>query len=175
MGRPLPLTVEKVDSIGATLRAGGCISHKNYLSRAFSEAERANAIASSAAVRRVIKDASRACARGLGGLRQKSGLPLDQLHNLPSGPAPWAKDGPLWPRDALVIGSLFLVRELELAGAAAQRLSPVPRLCFEDEFGGLPERLETSGATAREPTSSARSRNRPSRFPAGELGFSHCD
>ena len=118
MGRLLPLTVEKIDAIGATLRAIGYISHKSNLSRVFSEAERATAIESPVAVRRAIKDANLACARGLRGLRQKSGLPIDQLHSLPSGPAPWAEDGPLWPRDALVIGSWWLLRELELAGAA---------------------------------------------------------
>ena len=126
MGRLLPLTVEKVDAIGAALRAGGYISHNNYLSRVFSEAERANAIVSPAAVRRAIKDANRACARGLGGLRQKSGLPLDQLHILPSGLAPWAEDGPRWPRDALVMGSWWLLRELEITGAAIHHATFFP-------------------------------------------------
>ena len=44
VGDPLPLTVEKVLAIGATLRAGKYRSFKNYFSRVHTEAERANAI-----------------------------------------------------------------------------------------------------------------------------------
>ena len=46
LGNVLPLTVTKVRAIGATLSAGGggYKSHNNYLSRARTEAERANAI-----------------------------------------------------------------------------------------------------------------------------------
>ena len=54
-------------AIGATLRAGGDKSHKSYLSRVHSEAQRTNAIVFVIAVARAIKDTDRACAHGLGG------------------------------------------------------------------------------------------------------------
>ena len=64
---PLPLTVAKVDAVGATLKAGRYASHTNYLSRLVSEAERRAAIVDPIAVHRARKDAERSCAIGLGG------------------------------------------------------------------------------------------------------------
>ena len=122
-GRAVPLTVEKVHAAGATLRAEGYRSHKNYLSRLYSEAQRGGAIESPLAVARAIKDANRACARGLVGPRKRVCLSLAQLPLLPASPAPWAVDGPLWPRDTLVLGSWWQLRELELAGAFTHHLS----------------------------------------------------
>ena len=90
----MPLTVEKVLAIGATLRAGRYRSFKNYFSRVRTEAERADSIPHPVAVSRAIKDAQRAGARGIGDTRKKEGLPLERLPALPSGPTPLGPRGP---------------------------------------------------------------------------------
>jgi len=73
LGDPLPLTVAEVDAVGATLKAGGYVSHKGDLSRLTSEAERRGAIVDPIAVHRARKDAERSCARGLGGREKGKG------------------------------------------------------------------------------------------------------
>ena len=131
LGDPLPLTVEKVLAIGATLLAGKYRSFKNYFSRVHTEAERSNSIPHPVAVSRAIKDAQRACSGGMGGPRKREGLPLERLPSLPPDPAPWVPGGPVWPRDTLLLGAWWLLRELELAFAQAQHLT------FSCGAGGL--------------------------------------
>ena len=41
----------------------------------------------------------------------------------PPGPAPWVDDGPLWPRDTLLLGTWWVLREIELAVSQARHLT----------------------------------------------------
>ena len=64
---------------------------------------------------RLLKDAQRSCDRGRGAPRQALPLPFNRLGSLPRGRDAWATDGPLSPRNAIVLGSWFLCREVELS------------------------------------------------------------
>ena len=114
-GTPLlPPTVGKVALLGATLRAGGYRSAAGYLSLYRTHCARADhgfgpELATAA------RDAARACARGLGGPIRASPLPLDRLHLLSGVRAARVPGGPCSARNAMVVGSWWLLREIELA------------------------------------------------------------
>ena len=128
---PLPLTAEKVRLLGATLRAGGYRSFRNYLCFVRVVAERMDAIPAPEQVRRAIKDAERACGRGLGPPKQSEGIPLELLPGLPESQEAWVGEGPLWPRSLLILGTWFLLREVEASNA---RITDV---AFSRGAGGL--------------------------------------
>ena len=88
------MTVAKVDAVGATLKAGRYASHKHYLSRLVSEAERRAATIDPIAVHRARKDAERSSARGLGGQRKREESPWNVS-------TPFLRDQPLGLNTAL--------------------------------------------------------------------------
>ena len=57
--------------------------------------------------------------RGLGGKVKAMALPFERLSGLPGTRAPWNKGGPLSARNAVVAGSWYLPREVELSCARA--------------------------------------------------------
>ena len=66
---------------------------------------------------RASRDAVRSCTRGLGGPRKALPLPSDRLEELPDGADPWVPAGPIGPKNLVVLGSWFLLREVEAAAA----------------------------------------------------------
>ena len=66
------------------------------------------------------RDAARSCGRGLGAPVRASPLPLLQLCRLSGSRSPWAPGGPCSPRNAMVIGSWWMLREVELATVRAR-------------------------------------------------------
>ena len=120
---PFPITPARVRVLGATLRAGRYRSHANYLNLYVVEAERQGGRDPSAAVRRAVADAKCACGRGLGGPKQSDGIPLELLALMPPGEAPFSPGGPMWPKHAIIMGTLFLTREVELASAVVADIS----------------------------------------------------
>ena len=64
-------------------------------------------------------DVVRSCERGLGAPVKAMALPFQRLHLLPGGHSPWVKNGPLGPRNMIVAGSWFLLREIEVSLARA--------------------------------------------------------
>ena len=114
----LPLTVRTVRRLGAGLKAGGYRSAPAYLSVVRQAAERAGQVLTPD-VELALKDARRACLRGVGPAHRVEGLPLARLHELPDDPAPWAIGGPRAPKRAIILGSWWLTREIELANARA--------------------------------------------------------
>ena len=109
-----PPSVGKVHLLGATLKAGGYRSAAGYVSLYRTHCARAgHGFGPELAV--AARDAARSCARGLGGPVRATPLPLEQLHRLTGGRAPWVAGGPCSPRNAVVTGTWWLLREIELS------------------------------------------------------------
>ena len=53
-------------------------------------------------------------------------MPFERLHKLSSGREAWVRGGPACPRNALVAGAWFMLREVELATSRAALLEIVP-------------------------------------------------
>ena len=66
------------------------------------------------------KDYQRSCERGLGGSVRPRAIPLELLSKLPASREPWTSDGPINPKAAIIVGSWWLCREVELATARAR-------------------------------------------------------
>ena len=115
---PYPPTREKVRTLGAALKAGGYTSAANYLSAYRVEAER-QGFHLDGPFDRAMADYRRSCERGLGAPVKSRALPFERLRFLPGGRKPWTPKGPVCPRNALVLGSWFLTREVELACSRA--------------------------------------------------------
>jgi len=61
----------------------------------------------------------RSCARGLGAPVKARALPLERFAGLPGGHDPWVGLGPVGPRNILVVGSYWMLREIELSSLRA--------------------------------------------------------
>ena len=115
---PFPASSEKVRFLAAALKAGGYRSAQNILSQFKVDSERKGHTWSGPELR-LFTDVSRACARGMGPPVRSAPLPFSRLHSLPSSWTPWVVDGPVGPRNAIICGSWWLLRELELSGLRA--------------------------------------------------------
>ena len=116
---PFPPTVPKISMLGAVLKAGGYRSAPGYLSLYRTSAARlGHTIGPEMAT--AFRDAARSCGRGLGAPVRATPLPLLQLHRLSSSRSPWAPGGPCSPRNAVVAGSWWMLREVELATVRAR-------------------------------------------------------
>ena len=126
----LPLSRHVVRCLGASLKAGKYRSASQYLSAAKQAAERNDQILPPS-VLWALRDAKRACERGLGPPHKVEGIPMDMLAALPDGDAPWAAGGPMAPKRAIIAGAWWLCRETELSNA---------RACLT-AFSGSPDNL----------------------------------
>jgi len=117
----LPPTLQAITALGASLKAGRYRSASVYLSACKSwTARRGHDWTTS--LQQSFQDAVRSCERGVGGPVKARALPFSRLGELPGGDAPWAAGGPVRPRNAIIIGSWFLTREIELSSASAAAL-----------------------------------------------------
>jgi hypothetical protein len=120
---PFPITAEKVKHLGSVLKAGCYKSAATYFSVWRVSAERGvgghEAQELSPVITRAFTDAVRSCTRGLGGPIKAFALPFTRLGLLPGSRTPWSTNGPLSPRNAMVLGSWFLLREVELSSTRA--------------------------------------------------------
>ena len=114
----LPLTVEVVHAMGAGLKAGRYRSAAQILSAVAVHAER-RGTPPDASVRRALSDAARSCSRGLGPPHRVQGLPIHVLARLPQDDVPVHPEGPRAPVRAMLAGSWWLTREIELSNARA--------------------------------------------------------
>ena len=116
-GLPLfPPTIASYKAIAATLKLGNYRSAHVYLQVYRVEAERAG-YSTSLLQMRALKDAKKSCNRGLGAAARPRALPLEHLGKLPSDRQPWCIDGPVNPRAAIIMGSWWLCREIELSSS----------------------------------------------------------
>ena len=118
----VPPSVDKIHCLGAALKAGGYKSAPTYLSAYRGLVERSG-FTLTAAENRAFQDASRSCLRGVGGPVRAMALPFSRLHELPADRGPWAAGGPVSPRNLVVAGSWFLMREIEASLALASSVT----------------------------------------------------
>ena len=107
---------EKVQALGVILKAGGYRSAESYLSLYKAEAERRGYVWT-ALEQRATRDAVRSCLRGLGGPQKALPLPFSRLGELDGGHLPWTAAGPVGPRNMVVLGAWFMLREVEAANS----------------------------------------------------------
>jgi len=119
---PHPLDQDKLRKLAASLKRGGYRSSVNILSQYKVDAERRGQ-SLDATIVRCLADIGRSCRRGLGPPCRAAPLPFERLSSLPGGVQPWARGGPIAPRNAIVVGSWWLLRETELSGARARMVT----------------------------------------------------
>ena len=128
--RPFPPTLASVKALAASLKAGSYRSAHVYLAVYKVEAQR-RGYPVDVLMGRHLQDYKRSCLRGIGGPVRPRPLPLDRLGSLPSSRDEWVHEGPVNPRAAVLCGSWWLCREIELATARARlvelNLSSTPR------------------------------------------------
>ena len=118
-----PPTTDTIDAVAATLKQGGYRSASLYL-HGYKVAAQRSGWGWSDVLQRAMVDAIRSCARGLGPSVQAQPLPLHGLYRLHGGRRSWVGGGgPACPRNAVVIGSWWLMREIELSTVRAGHLS----------------------------------------------------
>ena len=111
----IPVAPEHIAFVGAAVKMRGSRSFSNYISRA----KKAHI-----AARHELEAAqgTRSVTRGQGRLRQSAPLPVENVAELELGFQALCQGGLVNPGDAAVLGSAFMLREIELAAA---RLSHV--------------------------------------------------
>ena len=118
----LPYTAEVVYALGAALKWRGYRSADNYLYLSKTVAEREGATLD-AATRRALKDVIRSCKRGLGPSKRCEGLILEIMPDLPAAEHSWCAGGPWRPRETLILGAWWMLREVELSNAELRSVS----------------------------------------------------
>ena len=122
---PLPLDAQKILALGSALKMGGYRSAASYLDLYRCMAERSGQEIK-ASERRLLVDAKRSCERGIGDSIKALPLPFERLRDLPSQAGAWPRKGPWKPRNAVVSGSWFMLREVELSAARAEAITFLP-------------------------------------------------
>ena len=122
---PLPLDAQKIMALGSALKMGGYRSAASYLDLYRCMAERSGQ-EGKASERRILMDAKRSCERGIGDSVKAPPLPFERLRELPSQAGAWPTKGPWKPRNAIVAGSWFMLREVELSAARAEAITFLP-------------------------------------------------
>jgi integrase len=121
---PWDLSRELIFDVVGVLREAGYRSACGYLSVALQHySARLRGAPLPAAISLAVRQAGRSARRGLGPARHSAALPLNRIDELPSGDEPWHPLGPLRPRACILIGSFWLLRELEIAGAQVRHVS----------------------------------------------------
>ena len=121
--QPFPPSQETLIALAAALKAGSYASAENYLVFYRGRCLSAN-WPYDAALMRLHKDAVRSCTRGMGAPTKALGLPLLRLAELDVlDDGPWTPGGPVGPACAVIAGSWFLAREVELATTRAKLVS----------------------------------------------------
>ena len=123
-----PPTPASWKALAATLKVGRYASAAVYFSTYRTAAERLGYVMDEFAIRSV-KDYTRSCLRGLGAPARPRALPFESLIELPRSLDPWASNGPVNPRAAIVTGAWWLCREIELSCLRARlvEVSTSPR------------------------------------------------
>ena len=96
-----PPTPASWKALAATLKVGRYAAAAVYFSTYRTAAERLGYVMDEFAIRSV-KDYTRSCLRGLGAPARPRALPFESLIELPRSRDPWASNGPVNPRVAIV-------------------------------------------------------------------------
>jgi hypothetical protein len=112
---PFNLSVRLVDEVVGALKAAGYRSVKQYVSIAKQEHIAAKGgLSMDLAIH--LTNVTRSSVRGLGPGKHTKALPFRRLEDIPEQEAPIAAGGPLFFRRVCIVGSCWLLREIELAG-----------------------------------------------------------
>ena len=111
----VPLTVESLEKVSCLFKLGAYKSYKNYLSR-IKELHQESGYVWSHALQSSARRCTRSVLRGLGGPVRSEAFDLDRVVAfLKHSNIDIAEDGPEPPLHAVVMGTYFLLRELELS------------------------------------------------------------
>ena len=112
---PVPLTEESLERVSCLFKIGGYKSFKNYLSRT-KEHHVDSGFIWTQSLHNMARRCTRSVLRGLGGPTRSEAFDLDAVVNhLLMNDIEVAQDGPESPLAAIVVGTFFLLRELELS------------------------------------------------------------
>ena len=103
------------------LKAGGYKSAESYVREYRGACER-RGHGFDVVLARAARDTIRSCMRGIGGPVRAAPLPFQQLRHLPGDDGPWSSGGPLFPRNLMVLGAWFMLREVEAATAKVENV-----------------------------------------------------
>ena len=125
---PLPLTRDLALKMGASFKLGKYKSVANYFSRAKSEEADTLGTCWSQAIEKLVKKIIRSVLRGLGGCSSKQAFALEQLNALPKSLITETrlahdKNATSAKLHLVILGSWFLLREIEVAAAEAWHLT----------------------------------------------------
>ena len=115
---PFPPTVDKILAVGAALKAGSYRSAPGYFSVYRTTSVRQGRPFDQA-LSQSVRDMSRSCFRGLGGPLRARALPFNLFAGLPADHPPWVAGGPAGPRNLLVAGVFWMLREAEVSATRA--------------------------------------------------------
>ena len=114
-----PPDFRKIQMLGTVLKAGRYKSAETYVTTYKAESER-RGHQWGPIEQRAARDAIRSCSRGLGGPQRALALPFKRLGELPGQRSPWSPRGPVSPRNLVVLGAWFMLREAEAAHARVE-------------------------------------------------------
>ena len=112
----LPLTAVIIYAVAAMFRKGGYRSFKNYLDIAMGRHIDAGYVVTDE-LERAGRKAERAVKRGMGPSAQAGTFDVAALALASADRTPNTRKGPQFPRHAMIAGSFFLTREVELSAA----------------------------------------------------------
>ena len=111
----VPLTVESLERVSCLFKLGGYKSYKNYLSR-IKEHHQECGFVWTIALQNAARRCTRSVLRGLGGPARSEAFELDKvIKHLLLNNIRVSEQGPESPLAAIVVGTYFLLRELELS------------------------------------------------------------
>jgi hypothetical protein len=119
---PLPLTPIGLEYAASFFKAGGYRSYPNYLS-AMRIMHIEHGHDWTAQLDIMARWTTRSVLRSIGPARQSQAFNLAEVVKLQRPQDPLVTDGPKWPLEAVLLGSVFLLREAELAAAKANHLT----------------------------------------------------
>ena len=121
--KAFPLTVRKLQTAAAILKAAGYRSAMQYL-WTLKKIHVKKGFSWDQALELELKEAKHACRRGQGPAKKAGALPLERLGSLPaSWNGPRSAKGPARPRSAILVGAWWGMREIELAGLRVSSLT----------------------------------------------------
>ena len=111
---PFPVTVEGLKSVAALMKLDGYRSFSNYASWAKGH-HIEQGYDWTQQLAHELTQAGRSLGRGLGPPRQSAAFDLQRVACSPSVPAPSSQGGPIFPKETILLGSLWVLREIEIA------------------------------------------------------------
>ena len=120
---PFPPSRDTILALAASLKAGNYATADSYLQLYRANCER-KGWGLTPDLAWLLKDCVRSCLRGRGGPTKALALPFGRLGELDLlSDEPWHLNGPIGPACAIVVGSWFLARELELSTSRARLIT----------------------------------------------------